>query len=550
MGSQFLGKTEREMLSTWKESHSTLPWPIVQRRWQRIMLWALQQRDHCKALRFLEATLLDLDNTAGATRYAIEDALEFLVSKHLQGQITSVEVCDRLRRLLCRFAEMNNLGNNRSSKSLQKVIYWLLQHSDCHDTITLYHSIANSRLNINYKTLTHFLVKFAQLGRTAMAMDAFKRIAVSSADMSSDIVQYSCIKLLQTSFNDADTYSIQSHIVTEMLEMGIRPGIPMLNAMISNAVEAGDSPTAYAIFETARIHGIRRNTITYSTMLKIALHNLDVNLVEKIMLMAEEDGALPRNNLLVFHLVLTIMQIRRSEARPWDPRSSGSRYRAMLRIYARYCDISPLRDLRIFVDVGNNVTIAPISAPSPQLLATMIIGYIQFFGQPSSIRALYYRYQKLLARNHPLIGPIAATDHVANAFSLSLGQNRATFAMCPIILRDMLEPPASTVFKVAKPTVQTWSIVLRSYFLNGQRAAAEKTIQMMRSRGIQPNKVTMNTIVAGYAILQDAPAAVDAMQEMNAAGFESTAATYRGLTRIVKRERLMDALRKSTVRTD
>ncbi|KAL8909759.1 MAG: hypothetical protein Q9207_000069 [Kuettlingeria erythrocarpa] len=332
-----------------------------------------------------------------------------------------------------------------------------------------------------------------------------------------------------------------------MLEMGIRPGIPMLNAMILNAVEAGDFPTAYAIFETARIHGIRRNTITYSTMLKIALHNLDVDLVDKIMLMAEEDGTLPRNNRLVFHLVLTIMQIARGKTTSWNPRSSEGRYRSMLRIYARYCDVDPLREMRIYVDIGKHVTIGPISPPSPQLLAAMIIGYIQFFGQPFSIQALYYRYQKLLAQNHPLIAPTAGTDHLANAFLLRLGLSQATFAMCPIILRNMIEPPASTVFEVAKPTVQTWSIVLRSYFLNGQRAAAEKTLQMMRSRGIQPNLVTMNIIITGYATMQDAPAAVDAMQEMNAAGFEADAITYRGLTRIVKREELMDALRKSTV---
>lgn len=113
----------------------------------------------------------------------------------------------------------------------------------------------------------------------------------------------------------------------------------------------------------------------------------------------------------------------------------------------------------------------------------------------------------------------------------------------------MLEPPPSTVFKVAEPTVQTWSILLRSYFFNGQRAAAEKTIQMMRSRGIAPNVVTMNTIIAGYAAMQDAAAAANTMQDMKAAGFENDSSTYKALTRIVKRERLLDALRKTAVKT-
>ncbi|KAL8927772.1 MAG: hypothetical protein Q9208_002188 [Pyrenodesmia sp. 3 TL-2023] len=538
------------MLSTWKLRQSRRPWARVQGFWQHVMLWALQQRDHRKALAYLEATISDLHNTAGATRYAIEDALVFLASKHLEGQIPDTEINDRLHRLFCRFAETNNLGNNRKSESIQKVIYLLLQHSDYHHTVTLYDSIVNSKLIVDFKTLTHFLSKFVRLGRTDMAMHVLKRIAVSSADLTSDVVQHSCITLLRTSLNDAERYRIQSHIVTEMLELGIRPGIDMLNAMILNAVEAGDHQTAYAIFETARIHGIRRNTITYSIILKIALHNLDENLVEKIMLMAEEDGALPRNNQLVCCLVTTFMQITRDESGPQESRLCESRYRTMLRVYTRYCDISPLQDLGIYLDVlGVSGTTGPISPPSPQLLSVMIMGFIRLCGQPSLTRELYHRYQKFLAQGHPLIAPTAGTDHLANAFLLCLGQSRHTFAMCPTIIKNMLQPPASAVFKVAKPTVQTWSILLRSYFFNGQRAAAEKTIQMMRSHGIAPNVVTMNTIIAGYAAMQDPGAAVNAMQEMKAAGFEDDSSTYKALARIVKREELLEALQKTAVKT-
>ncbi|KAL8761798.1 MAG: hypothetical protein Q9184_002121 [Pyrenodesmia sp. 2 TL-2023] len=550
MGSEFLEKTKQEMHSIWKLRYSLLPRARVQRSWQQLMLWALEQRDHHKALALLEATVSDFHNTAGATRYAIEDALEFLASKHLEGRIPEVEINDRLRRLFCKFAETNYLGNNRVSQSVQKVIYWLLQHSDYHHTITLYESVVNSLLRVDFKTLTHFLTKFVRLGRTDMAMDVLKRIAVSSADVSSDIVQYSCIKLLGTSSNDAEGYRIQSHLVTEMLEFGIRPGIPMLNTMISNAVEAGDYQTAHAIFETARIHGIRRNTITYSVILKIALHNLDENLIGRIMLMAEEDGALPRNNQLVYCLVTTFLQITQIESEQGGSSLRDSKYRKMLRIYTRYCDISPLQDLGIYVDgLGHSGTTGPISPPSPQLLSIMILGYIRLCGRPSLIRALYHRYQTLLAENHPLIAPTAGTNHLANAFLLHLGQSTHTFAMCPTIIRNMLEPPPSTVFKIAKPTVQTWSILLRSYFFNGQRAAAEKTIQMMRSQGIAPNVVTMNTIIAGYAKMQDAAAAVNAMQEMEATGFEQDSSTYKALKRIVKREQLLDALRKTAVKT-
>ncbi|KAL9002081.1 MAG: hypothetical protein Q9188_004973 [Gyalolechia gomerana] len=317
----------------------------------------------------------------------------------------------------------------------------------------------------------------------------------------------------------------------------------MLNAMILNAVEACDYQTAQAMFETARAHGIRRDTITYSTLLKVALQSSDASLVEKIMQMAEEDGALPRNNQLVFCLVGTILQI--AQAEETGIVSSVSRYKTMLQFYARYCDIRPLQDLGIVLNVNGETKVTNVvSQPSPQLLSVMILGYIRLFGRNREVKELYYRYQSLIAQDHHLIASTAETEHLANAFLLCLGRSKTTFTMCPVILRDMLEPPVSTTVKVAKPTVQTWSIVLRSYFFNNQRAAGEKILQMMRASSVKPDQVAMNTIISGYAKMQDASAAVNTMQQMEAAGLQVDSYTLKGLTRIVNRDELLDALRK------
>ncbi|KAL9029372.1 MAG: hypothetical protein Q9196_002379 [Gyalolechia fulgens] len=384
---------------------------------------------------------------------------------------------------------------------------------------------------------------FARQGRPDLAMDALRRIAGSGADVSSDTVQYSCITLLRTRFDKVEWYRVQSHLVTEMLELGIRPGIPMLNAMILNAVEACDYQTAQAMFQTARANGIRRDTITYSILLKVALQNSDPNLVEKIMHMAEEDGALPRNNQLVFCLVVTILQI--AQAAKTDFVTLTSRYKTMLQFYARYCDLRPLQELGIVLDVYRETKVTNVvSQPSPQLLAVMIMGYIRLFAGIRQVEGLYTRYQSLIAQDHQLIASTAETDHVANAFLFRLGRTKKSSNKCAVILRDMLNPPASTTVKVAKPTVQTWSIALRTYFFNNQRAAGEKILQMMRAMGTEPNQVTMNTIISGYANMQDAPAAVNAMQQMEAAGLQVDSYTLKGLTRIINRDELLDALRK------
>ncbi|KAI4231596.1 MAG: hypothetical protein L6R40_007685 [Gallowayella cf. fulva] len=506
--------------------------------WQEVMLWALQHQVD-KAMQFLDATISN--PTIIAPRYAAEDALKHIVSESLDGQVVDSETKNKLHNLICRFATASMLP--------QKVIYLATRHSDNDQVQALYEVLLNSRRTVHPHSLTHFMDRFTRMGRPDLAMDTLRRIATFGANVSYETVQFSCMKLLRTRFDDVGWYKIQSQLATEMLELGIRPGIPMLNAMICNAVEACDYQTAQAMFETARIHGIRRNAITYSILLKGALQCLDENLVERIMQMAEEDGTLPRNNELVFDLVVTMLQIARLN--DTNLLTSARKYRAILRIYARYCNILPLQDLGIYIDVEeDHATASVVSEPSPKLLSVMLLSYIRLRGSPGDVEALYHRYQSLVDQNHHLIAATAKTEHLANGFLLFLGKNRTTFKTCPIILRNMLRPSASTTVTVAKPSVITWSILTNTYFLQGQRAAAEKVIQMMREHGVEMNQVTWNTVISRYASMQDAPAVVNAMKGMESAGFEADSYTLRALAKMTDRNQLLDALGRAAARAD
>lgn len=543
---ELLNGEKIHLMLSWERVAIGLPLPKRRLVWQEVMLWALQHQIG-KAITFLDATLSD--STMPALRHAVEDSLKHIVSVSLQGPTPDLETKNNMHRLLCVFAEASMLRNDCTYSISQKIVYMVVRHSDNHQVRVLYDVLLNTRLDIHPHSLTHFMNRFTRMGRPDLAMHVLRRIAVSGADVSYETVQYSCMALLRTRWNEIEWYKIQSYLVTEMLELGIRPGIHMLNAMILNAVEAGDYQTAQAMFETARIHRIRRNTITYSILLKGAVHNSDDALIERIMHMAEEDGALPKNNELVFSLVLALLQIAREN--DTNILTSATRYRAILRVYTRYCDISPLQQLGIHVDMDEKSEKAGIvSSPSPKVLSIMMAAYIRFIGNSDLVRLLYNRYQELVAQNHDLIAPTAATVHLANAFLFSLGRHSATFKLCPIILRNMLEPPATTTVKVAQPTVRTWSIAARAYFFHGKRTAGEKIIEMMRERGIPPNLVTWNTILSGLASLQDAFGVVKAMKGMEAAGFESDSETLKALARIRDRNQLLDALRKVAANGD
>ncbi|KAL8728960.1 MAG: hypothetical protein Q9166_005055 [cf. Caloplaca sp. 2 TL-2023] len=541
-----LNEDKCNLVQRWEQVITGLPLQKRHLLWEEVMLWALQYRID-KATIFLDATISD--PTVAALRHAVEDALKYIVSVSLDGQVASLETINKVHQLLCDFAKASMLREDCTYSISQKTVYLVMRYSNDHQARFLYKVLLHSRLNVHPHSLTHFMDRFTRMGRPDLAMDVLRRIAASGANVSYDTVQYSCMTLLRTRFDEAEWYKVQSHLVTEMLELGIRPGIPMLNAMILNAVEAYDFQTAQAIFETARIHGIRRDTITYSILLKGALQSLDESLIEKIMQMAEEDGTLPRNNELVFSLIVTLLQMARLN--DTNIVTSAHRYRVMLRIYSRYCNILPLRELGI--DAGRDedvVTAGIVSEPSPKLLSVMVVSYIRLLGRPDLVKPLYHRYHSYVEENHHVIAPTAETDHLANAFLLCLGRNKTTFKTCPMILRNMLEPSPTISVEVAKPTVKTWSIVASSYFFLGQRAAGEKVIQMMREKGVDPNQVTWNTIISGYAGMQDASGVVNAMKGMESAGFEANSYTLKALARIQDRSQLLDALRRAAVTDD
>ena len=516
--------------------------------WQDSMLWALEH-DIDKATNFVDATISD--SGIAVPRYVIEDALKCIVSAYSQTQVAESTTWDKLRNLVRSFAAGSMLQEEVIPSMPQKIVYLLLQHSDDTRTQCLYETLSVSRSYLHPYTLTRFMDKFARMGKPDLAMNALAKITAFSdlrARLMSkevgEVVRQSCVTLLRTRFGESQWYRIQSQLATDMLEMGIHPNIAMLNTMILNAVEAGDYQTAQAIVETARLHGIRRDTITYSILLKGASESLDESLIANIMQMAEEDGALPRNNQLVACLVAAILRIQQQSDKGTVTRAQG--YRTMLRVYARYADTRLLWDLGIYLRSETELeTAGEVSFPSPQLLATMIIGYIALFGLVRDVQDLYFRYQSFVAQDHPLIAPTAETDHVANSFLLCLGRDRSTFKVSSIILRNMLEPSALTTAKVAPPTVKSWTIALTSYILNGQRAAADAILHEMRETGTSPDNVTWNTIISGHARAQDVLATVDAMKSMEKAGFGVDSYTLTALNRFRSRDQLLEALRNT-----
>ncbi len=98
------------------------------------------------------------------------------------------------------------------------------------------------------------------------------------------------------------------------------------------------------------------------------------------------------------------------------------------------------------------------------------------------------------------------------------------------------------IYGHCKPSVHTWSILLKAFMDHNQPRAAEKVLSMMRRRGITPNQVTWSSLAIGYARLQDVTNTVNVIERFENEGWGVDDITITGLQVIENREALMNAL--------
>lgn len=83
-----------------------------------------------------------------------------------------------------------------------------------------------------------------------------------------------------------------------------------------------------------------------------------------------------------------------------------------------------------------------------------------------------------------------------------------------------------------RPSVHTWSILIKAFMSNRRTQEAEHILKLMQLHGVKPNIVTWNTLAAEYARLGNTKQAVDAMSRLEAAGFKSDDWTMRAFSYI------------------
>ena len=510
----------------------------AERMWRNVMLWCLKySRRH--GLMLLLATLKG--RKIRPPRYVVSDCLNFL-ARHFLFAVSNPNTLalDAIWLLTCKF--IDGASNQEQNFPVpQHLVYLVIKNSDDARVLSFYGLLGLNRALLDVNTMLHFLDRFMDMGRINLSMNLLGTIATTNFDLRADQVQWGCVKLLRARFDTPEEYTARSNILTRILEMGIRPSVVMLNAILLNAGEGGDFANAWQMYVLAKENALIPDTNTYGVLLKGAILSGDLSKLGIVIREIQKNGEALQDIGLVGYVLNAI-----------GLSSPGDEFGSMLDFYKQHCDLRPLQELSLC----GEETKAPPGAnchgiwPNSYILNIMIMAYVRLHQGSSGLINNYNLYYLHVQENHPLIAPLAQTDLVANCFILAFGRYLRTLQHCITVIRHMLEfssPNIATFDTVpyAAPTVRTWSLLVSAYFRHRQPRAAEKVLDMMHERGIRGDSVTWNTLVRDYADMRDVDAAVDAVKKMVAAGFEVDAYTVKSLEKLSVWDNLGKALTTS-----
>ena len=518
--------------------------------WYAFMIWATRN-DPRAALVSLDVAIQS--STVGPPQQHLHDCLAAL-AKHFLTDLEPPQVQDveAMHKLASDYVE--KASRFRTPYYLQQnVIFLIIDRCSIEQTRSLFRTLLTHNVPLSSHTLLHFADRFLEAGEGTISSEILRSAANLGADLSSDAFQSVCVKLLRTRPGGPDWINVQSAFLSQILEIGVKPRVILWNCIILNTVEAGDSHEAWRWYEAGIKDGLQPDRATFSVLLKTTKHDYSGDSINRIIGEATREGVLPNDFDLICESLHGVYLSERSRA----TESVDQTYESMLEFYSRYFDLKPLEDLglRLSPQAVQVESDQAVHLPPSRAVGLVLLGFLGQHPPLTILLSLYLQFHDLVISEHPIIAPLAMTDHVSNAFIKAFGSSSEGLGQCTMVVKNMLKTSytassnikafgSTTPDQTGKPTAQTWNILLNSYMKHGQTEAAEKIMLMMRARGIEPNSVTWNHLIAGYVGKQDVENVIHASRRMVDAGIEYDDFTIQALRRLTDKTRYLRAMER------
>ncbi len=512
-----------EMRQAWQQltvDERAQRWPLVM---AEVMCY---QRKH--TLPLLVATYMK----PYPPRRMLADALD--LAAHVVLYNNAHELDRRTLKMLYDFT-LRYLRTQRSPPLIRPhTIRLLIRYLDAAEARTLYAALNRHRVRIPREIGFRIVHEMARKLEMSAARHMLRRIVQKKPSVvHSQDFKLAAIVLLDHA--SKISYGREGlDILNELLGYGFRPDLTVYNISIFNAFRMNDARTAWKLYEALRADDLQPDSYTFATLIKGAKHRHDWDGIEQVTHDMHALGVKP-NLWLVTEMLHTSYIYAHSKRR-------NSVFRDMTKIYQTFFSVDVLKELGMLSTNGGATptTSDRISTtlvrpdPLPATMHVMLKSYLSHCGDWTILTELWARYKTSVASNPVWNTGGQNSAYVPTAFMYVFGQNPQTLLYCPTILADMLSSSSG----LAKPTLQTWNVLMLAYVRNRQYQASERVLELMMEHGMTPDVVTWTSLVAGYAHGQDIKGAVGAVKRMLRAGFDVGERTVHALMRIQDRRQL------------
>jgi pentatricopeptide repeat protein len=504
--------------------------------WTHVALWMLHYDKDC-LVEFLLAT-----SGSDFPGLRVADCLQVLAAHYVRsGDSETVQYMAKLNRIFCALSE------NPTAKGMAfdgRFIRLVMPYSTTAQMIELHRAIKVGEFRVHANTLMHLTTYFAKHDHFHQALDILLDAHRGGASVHSFAFRSNCSTLLRKSMSLPGGLRVCLRIVDNLAKIGVRLNTRLCNIIILNAVEAGDVKTAHDVYHSLLENNIKPDKYTYALLLKACKLNIDdADALNNTITSAIEGGTLSHSPAVAVEILhcLALHHTRNSGEAAWS---------TVCQAYAQIFKLEPL--FRLGLPIPASTQSLPQSRQLKfvpvQAIGIMLRTYLKIIhdGQGTAVRAqpIYQRYRELVDSRKEPFASSAMTTHCYNAFLGTFTKNKRTLINAAEVIKDMQSASAESPPKSVAPDVQSWSIFLEGFSTHGQLRLAEQVLTYMRGKGLEPNAVTWNTLLKGYAGEQDMEGLLDTVSRIDEHSHPWDEWTYGGLRRFRNSEQLRLAMDK------
>ncbi|WPG98271.1 pentatricopeptide repeat-containing protein, chloroplastic [Acrodontium crateriforme] len=507
--------------------------------WSQATLWLLNN-DKARVLDFLLAT-----HTAPfyPPINFVEDCLQHLAEycDHLNPS-DAKDYSAKLINAFCILADRQNTERLQIRSSFVRLI---LPHSTHEQVSKLYGAAKVCQVKQHPYTLHHISAFFAKSGHLEQAIDALLEARAAGADMNSVAFRSNCSTLLRQSIQHPGGMRMCLRLINNLVKVGVTLTNQLCNIIMLNAVEARDFNTVFSVYHSLREQGLKPDAYTFGILLKACKVDIDnADALKNTIEDAIASGTV-RDNVVVSTSILDCLAVHHAKH---NPRTA---YSTVINAYTELFDVAPLKQLGLDLPGPSSLLppepvekpTAQLMQPSPHAINIVLAIYLQHGPANRDARQIYNNWRNLVKTGVEPLASLATTTYTSLVFLLNFIQSKSTLIHATRIVKDMqtMLPSAANVVQ-HPPDVQIWSVFLHGFTKHGQMKLAEQVLEYMRSKGIEPNEITWNTLLAGYAEEQDMDGLLGTLRRLDQSGIAYDRFTYSGLRRFRNKQKLKNVL--------